>query len=77
MDLMRRSHEVYGFITDVSELAEDGWYGNPTWATPGRAKTFADTVADGVLELVEHVFRARDIRAGTTTRDRSDNEENA
>ncbi|HEX7188755.1 MAG TPA: creatininase family protein [Actinomycetes bacterium] len=77
MDLMRRSHEVYGFITDVSELAEDGWYGNPTWATPDRAKTFADTVADGVLELVEHVFRARDIRAGTTTRDRSDNEENA
>jgi creatinine amidohydrolase len=69
MDRMRRSHEVYGFITDVSELAADGWYGNPTWATAERAKTFTDTVADGVLELVEDVLRARDIRHGKTTKE--------
>jgi len=62
MDLMRRSHEVYGFITDVSELADAGWYGNPGWATPERAKAFVDTVADGVLERVEQVVQARDIR---------------
>lgn len=71
MDRMRRSPEVYGFITDVSELAVDGWYGNPGWATPDRAATFADTVAAGVLELLQHVFRARDIRHGLTTEEQS------
>ena len=44
---MRRSPEVYGFITDVTELADDGWYGNPGWATVDRAKDFTDVVADG------------------------------
>jgi creatinine amidohydrolase len=62
MDAMRRSPEVYGFITDVSELASDGWYGNPGWATPERATTFSKVVADGVLELLDVVLRARDIR---------------
>jgi creatinine amidohydrolase len=62
MDAMRRSHEVYGFITDVSELADDGWYGNPAWATPDRAAKFATVVADGVLEQLGSVMRARDIR---------------
>jgi creatinine amidohydrolase/Fe(II)-dependent formamide hydrolase-like protein len=62
MDAMRRSHEVYGFITDVSELADDGWYGNPGWATPDRAATFTKVVADGVLELLGDVLNARDIR---------------
>lgn len=66
MDRMRRSPEVYGFITDVSELAVDGWYGNPSWATAERAEKFSDTVAEGVLELIEDVFRARDIRHGKT-----------
>ena len=66
MDRMRRSSEVYGFITDVSELAQEGWYGNPTWATEDRARSFADTVAAGVLDLVAHVFTARDIRHGRT-----------
>lgn len=77
MDLMRRSSEVYGFVTDVSELAQDGWYGNPTWATADRSKTFADTVADGVLDLVAHVFRARDVRHGRTggTSDGTDEKE--
>jgi creatinine amidohydrolase len=62
MDAMRRSPEVYGFITDVSELADDGWYGNPAWATGDRAEKFASVVADGVLELLGGVMRARDIR---------------
>lgn len=66
MDRMRRSPEVYGFITDVSELAVDGWYGNPSWATAERAEKFSATVAEGVLELVEDVFRARDIRPRKT-----------
>ncbi len=39
MDAMRRSPEVYGFITDVTELADDGWYGNPGWASAARART--------------------------------------
>ncbi len=65
MDAMRRSHEVYGFITDVSELADGGWYGNPRWATPERAEQFPKVVAEGVLELLEDVMKARDIRRGT------------
>lgn len=64
MDAMRRSSEVYGFITDVSELADEGWYGNPTWATQERADAFTKVVADAVLEQLEAVFRARDIRKG-------------
>lgn len=62
MDAMRRSTEVYGFITDVSELADDGWYGNPAWATRERAESFAAVVADGVIELLGGVMKARDIR---------------
>jgi creatinine amidohydrolase len=59
MDAMRRSNEVYGFITDVTELADEGWYGNPQWATVERAESFAKVVADGVLERVEVVMDAR------------------
>jgi creatinine amidohydrolase len=62
MDAMRRSHEVYGFITDVTELCDDGWFGNPAWATPERAEKFTSVVADGVLELLDGVMKARDIR---------------
>jgi creatinine amidohydrolase/Fe(II)-dependent formamide hydrolase-like protein len=62
MDAMRRSHEVYGFITDVSELCDDGWFGNPGWASADRAAKFTTVVADGVLELIDTVLKARDIR---------------
>jgi creatinine amidohydrolase len=62
MDRMRRSHEVYGFITDVSELADDGWYGNPGWATPQLAEQFTETVSGAVLEALASAMRARDIR---------------
>jgi creatinine amidohydrolase len=59
MDAMRRSTEVHGYITDVTELAVDGWYGNPTWATAERADDFVDRVSDGVVELVRGVVEAR------------------
>lgn len=62
LDAMRRSSEVYGFITDVSELADDGWYGNPQWATADRASTFVRVVADEVLALVRSVVAAHQAR---------------
>jgi creatinine amidohydrolase len=49
-DEMRRSREVYGFITDVTELAEEGWYGDPTWATPERAASFPGAVVGAIVE---------------------------
>ncbi|WP_148571349.1 creatininase family protein [Nocardioides caldifontis] len=63
MDEMRRSPEVYGFITDVTELADDGWYGNPHWATVERSKDFTDVVATGVLAGIDVVMNARRTRA--------------
>lgn len=59
LDAMRRSREVYGYVTDVAELADEGWYGEPGWATADRAAGFAETVAGGVAELVESVLAAR------------------
>lgn len=56
LDEMRRGREVYGFVTDVDELAEDGWYGDPGWATSARADGFADQVAAEVVRLVERVL---------------------
>ena len=67
LDAMRRSSEVYGFVTDVSELAEDGWYGNPGWATTELAESFADVVATEVSELVKAVLAAHDARGGRPT----------
>lgn len=62
LDAMRRSREVYGFVTDVSELADDGWYGNPTWATAERAETFAKVVGDAVVAQVQSVVAAHEAR---------------
>ncbi|HEX4976977.1 MAG TPA: creatininase family protein [Nocardioides sp.] len=62
LDAMRRSSEVYGFVTDVSELADDGWYGNPQWATADRAAEFPGVVAEGVVELVRSVVAAHAAR---------------
>lgn len=50
VDEMRRSREVYGFVTDVTEIAPEGWYGDPTWATPERAASFPGLVVDAILE---------------------------
>ncbi|MGH3499502.1 MAG: creatininase family protein [Nocardioidaceae bacterium] len=69
LDGMRRSREVYGFITDVTELAGDGWYGNPTWATTERAEVFAETVAGEIVRQVQVVVDARKRGRGARRRD--------
>ena len=71
MDEMRRSPEVYGFITDVSELADDGWYGNPQWASVERSKDFTDVVASGVLAGIDVVVNARRIRATNESKEKA------
>jgi creatinine amidohydrolase len=62
MDEMRRSHETYGFVTDVTALADDGWYGNPSWATRDRAATFAKEVADAALERIHMIIAVQERR---------------
>jgi creatinine amidohydrolase len=59
LDAMRRSREVYGYITDVTEIADDGWYGNPAWADPDRARAFAPTVASEIADSVESILQRR------------------
>jgi creatinine amidohydrolase len=59
LDAMRRSKEVYGYITDVTEIADDGWYGNPSWADEERAGGFASTVADEIAATVESILKLR------------------
>ncbi len=52
-DEMRRSNEVYGFVTDVTEIADEGWYGDPAWATEERAATFPAVVVDEIIERLK------------------------
>ena len=59
LDAMRRSREVYGYITDVTEIADDGWYGNPEWAEEGEASGFADTVASEIEATVRSILAMR------------------
>lgn len=59
LDAMRRSREVYGYITDVTEIADAGWYGNPAWADVERAGEFAKTVAAEIAEAVESILKMR------------------
>ena len=54
-DEMRRGREVYGFVTDVSEIAEEGWYGDPHWATAERAAGFAVDVAFAIAERLRSI----------------------
>lgn len=61
LDAMRRSHEVYGFVTNVRELADDGWYGNPWWATAEEASTFTKRTADEVIRQVQAARKAREV----------------
>jgi creatinine amidohydrolase len=63
LDAMRRSREVYGYITDVTEIADDGWYGNPAWAEEDRASKFAQTVA---AEIADRVIAIMEMRGGTS-----------
>lgn len=59
LDQSRRSREVYGFVTDVAELTEAGWYGNPRWADAELAESFASTVAVEVVSQVTEILRTR------------------
>ncbi|MDH3499906.1 MAG: creatininase family protein [Acidimicrobiia bacterium] len=59
LDEMRRSREAYGYITDVTEIDADGWYGNPAWATSELAHEFAGTIAAEVVKQVQPVFDLR------------------
>ena len=59
LDAMRRSREVYGYITDMTEIADDGWYGNPAWADEERAGGFAKTVATEIAGTVESILKMR------------------
>ncbi len=59
LDAMRRSREVYGYITDVTEIADDGWYGNPGWASQEEADTFAELVAQEIEYAVESILAIR------------------
>jgi creatinine amidohydrolase len=54
-DEMRRSREVYGFVTDVTEIAEQGWYGDPGWATPERVGSFPRAVVDEIAVRLEAI----------------------
>jgi creatinine amidohydrolase len=54
-DAMRRSKEVYGFVTDVTEISAEGWYGNPAWATPERAARFPELVVDEIVARLESI----------------------
>lgn len=56
MDAMRRSREVYGYITDVTEIDPDGWYGDPGWATAELAADFAPAVAAEIVSRVKTIF---------------------
>jgi creatinine amidohydrolase len=59
LDAMRRSREIYGYITDVTEIADDGWYGDPQWADDGLAQDFAATVAEEIAGGVESILKLR------------------
>ncbi|MGH8913089.1 MAG: creatininase family protein, partial [Acidimicrobiia bacterium] len=63
LDAMRRSKEVYGYITDVTEIADAGWYGNPAWASGARAGDFAATVADDIAGQVTAILKMRERRS--------------
>lgn len=68
LDAMRRSSEVYGFVTDVTELADDGWYGNPGWATDEAARSFAADVADAAMERVQMILELTERRRNASGR---------
>jgi creatinine amidohydrolase/Fe(II)-dependent formamide hydrolase-like protein len=60
LDDMRRNSETHGYITDVTEIDADGWYGNPRWATPALAEAFAATVASEIATQVSRILALRE-----------------
>lgn len=59
LDEMRRDPETHGYITDVTEIDGDGWYGNPSWATADLAEAFATTTAAEIAKRVESILALR------------------
>jgi creatinine amidohydrolase len=59
LDAMRRDREVYGYVTDVTEIDAEGWHGDPGWATEARAGDFAATVAAEIVERVRSILELR------------------
>ncbi|MGH8927251.1 MAG: creatininase family protein [Acidimicrobiia bacterium] len=59
LDEMRRNRETRSYITDVTEIDADGWYGDPAWATSDLAAGFVDTVADEVAKGVSSILGLR------------------
>ena len=59
LDEMRRDPETHGYITDVTEIDDDGWYGNPSWATEELAEAFAATTAQAIAKRVESILQLR------------------
>jgi creatinine amidohydrolase len=60
-DARRRSNDVYGFVTDVTEIAAEGWYGDPEWATAERVKTFPGLVVDEIVSRLEAIGALREL----------------
>jgi hypothetical protein len=44
----------------VTEIADDGWYGDPRWANEGLAQDFAATLAEEIVGGVESILKLRD-----------------
>lgn len=59
MDEMRRSHETYGYITNVAEIDAGGWYGDPNWPTDDLVAGFASTIGEAVAMRVTEILALR------------------
>jgi creatinine amidohydrolase len=62
LDEMRRDPETHGYITDVTEIDDEGWYGNPTWATTDLSEAFAATTAAEIAKRVQSILDLRSDR---------------
>ncbi len=59
LDAMRRNPELHGYITDVTEIDADGWYGNPSWATEEASKDYAATIGAEIAKDSLRIFELR------------------
>jgi creatinine amidohydrolase len=54
-DTIRRGREVYGFVTNIRDVTEKGWYGDPSWATEELANDFESSVVDEIVAQLEQL----------------------